>query len=225
MSIASKAAAASLLAYRTSGHKDHLRAAFPTMEGYHVIEEGGTECLVILFPGGTAWVPFRGTQLTSWSDIWTDLQFRHSAPAYEQDLGISVHTGFKEALDKVWSKVQRKVDGRRVYWTGHSLGGALAVLAASRTHLMDSVNAETAGLITFGQPRVGDRDLAKAMTGVPYDRYYRCVDIVPWLPPYSFNFVHFGTGHWIGCDSFPRPLGDHSMAKYRRDIDQLSIPA
>ncbi len=72
-----------------------------------------------------------------------------------------VHKGFKDGLDEVWTnKLKpylmrlRNENPQRVFWfTGHSLGAALATLAADRF-------GNAAGLYTFGSPRVGDRVFA-----------------------------------------------------------------
>ena len=71
------------------------------------------------------------------------------------------------------------------YITGHSLGGAFATLAALDASLGGLVSSENLHLFTFGSPRVGDFNLAKAvvdnvneMYRITHDR-----DIVPHLPP------------------------------------------
>ena len=65
-----------------------------------------------------------------------------------------MHLGFKLALDRVWDALatrawQRSSPTRSVWFAGHSLGAALAALAADRY-------AATAGVCTLGAPRVGD---------------------------------------------------------------------
>ena len=44
----------------------------------------------------------------------------------------------------------------RIFFTGHSLGGALASLASFRVVLDRYTTPERVVLYTFGQPRVGD---------------------------------------------------------------------
>lgn len=131
-------------------------------------------------------VVFRGTtNVQDWMvnlDVWQE-PFMYG----------KVHSGFREALDVVWDDVKNAVqDSRTLYVTGHSLGGALATMAAAR------FGAASDGLYTFGSPRVGDKDFAKAFNAV--HRSYRFVnnnDIVPRIP--IRDYYHIGQLHHFTC--------------------------
>ncbi|MBT2505630.1 lipase family protein [Streptomyces sp. ISL-98] len=101
-----------------------------------------------------------------------------------------IHYGFGEALESVIPDVkdtlaELRTNGQSVWFTGHSLGGALAMLAGARMYL-EEPRLHADGVYTFGQPRTCDRLLAAAYNKGFKQRMYRFVnnnDIVPQLPP------------------------------------------
>ncbi|KAK5979012.1 Triacylglycerol lipase [Trichostrongylus colubriformis] len=80
----------------------------------------------------------------------------------------------------------------KIWVTGHSLGGALASLAASYIISEEQVPSSTVQLVTFGQPRVGnvfyamahDRQMAYSF------RVTHWRDIVPHIPPEYFELYY-----------------------------------
>ncbi len=137
---------------------------------------------------------FRGTEIrrrgdsSDFANILADLATDAHIALVEWEQGGKVHRGFKEALDEVWegllAYLRSKETARRTVWfTGHSLGAALATLAARR---YDRVR----GLYTFGSPRVGNPDFKKAFL-VPTYRFVNHDDIVTRVPPPLF-YQHVG---------------------------------
>lgn len=129
-------------------------------------------------------IAFRGTEVAKIKDWFTDLMVTE-VPA---PIGTGkVHKGFAAALSAVWPQLTHALselhEGQAPIWiTGHSLGGALAVLAAAQLHSVQPVQ----GLYTFGQPRVGDREFAKSVSRTLAGRVIRFVnnnDVVPQVPP------------------------------------------
>ncbi len=84
---------------------------------------------------------------------------------YPPCVGCQVHTGFMDdyrGLEKAMKEAVGYVLGRfpssGLWVTGHSLGGALAMLAAADLHTNHSTKVEA--VYTFGQPRVGNQAFA-----------------------------------------------------------------
>jgi hypothetical protein len=102
-----------------------------------------------------------------------------------------VHRGFQTAWDSVEASIVRQIrqwnEGRPkllpLFITGHSLGGALATVAAASL-VKRKFNIQ--GLYTFGQPRVGDIIFAAEIGLLLKGKVHRFVnnnDIVPHVPP------------------------------------------
>lgn len=147
-------------------------------------------------------IAFRGTEPTSLINWLTDA----NTVEYRFGDGGYVHSGFFLNLEALWGDVVEAIDTavkeglKELYVTGHSLGGAMAVIASAR---LCQQNREWArrlrGVYTYGQPMVGDgafRSTCASLFGnaaFPYRHVYRN-DVVPCLPPTSIDrtFVHFG---------------------------------
>jgi triacylglycerol lipase len=103
-----------------------------------------------------------------------------------------VHEGFANAFSGLWQGVQDAVKslqtGTQSLWiTGHSLGGALAVMAAAAFTFEKRLPFN--GLYTYGQPRVGDPDFCgncETHFGEQYFRFVNDEDIVTRVPPRFF---------------------------------------
>jgi len=106
-------------------------------------------------------------------------------------VGARFHRGFLDALDMIWAPLSAAVDQavkakeRPLWVTGHSLGGALALLAAWRLQRNFVAVHE---IITFGAPMIGNDAAAKAFEQEFSGKIYRFVDLedlVPRLPSVS----------------------------------------
>lgn len=132
---------------------------------------------------------FRGTSSTTdWiSDaIASQENYKCVKDAGSTHRGISdIYYSARPAILPALSKLS--ASGKRLFITGHSLGGALATLSA-----MDAMkNAGHAHPVvyTFGSPRVGDPEFAHAyQERVKMSfRVYNPLDAVPLLPPQSYK--------------------------------------
>lgn len=195
----------------------------------------------------TVVVCFRGTETNDLGDWLTDADTSLVAGP----LGGRVHEGFYDALSHVWQAVDRAVGrfdphkAKPLWITGHSMGGALAALAAARW--LDR-GRRVSGIYTFGQPRTGDGTFARNFNFELKCNAFRFVnnnDLVTRIPPRALGYSHLGTfkyltsegkleddiGWWrmfldrwtfrldevlrAACDG----IDDHSMITYRQCLE------
>lgn len=133
-------------------------------------------------------VAFRGTG--SAVDWISDMIARQCKYPFVRDAGWS-HTGFTDIYRSMRQAVVSLVDrcdgNKPMYVTGHSLGGALAVLCA--TDLASKRPDADIRVCTFGAPRAGNPDFAKAYNRsvAASRRYHNEFDVVPHLPPLYYK--------------------------------------
>lgn len=145
------------------------------------IDRDHTQAYVIEVADHTA-VAFRGTQVTfgfSLADVATNLWVRR----VPWDPG-KVHHGYREAVLDIAQELKHPLNSakRPLYFTGHSMGGALATLAST-------FPPGPSATYTFGAPRVGDRAFAKALRNVM--RIVHGQDIAPKYPLF-LGYFHGG---------------------------------
>jgi triacylglycerol lipase len=142
--------------------------------------------------------------------------------------GGRVHAGFKAALLGIWAEVRDALRplNRPVFYTGHSLGAALATLAASLR--------PPRAVYTFGSPRVGDARFARLMEAVAVYRLAAARDIVTRIPPAIFPFGYRHVGRAFPLANWDRgvssPSDDSTPNRMRppagwpRSIGRLARP-
>jgi triacylglycerol lipase len=135
-------------------------------------------------------VSFRGTEPLRLAQWVEDISY---APrSLLSNLPGSVHGGFASLFDDVKDSMWNAVDAlsgdqaTRLFVTGHSLGGALAVLAAAELEFdLKRKKSDVTAVYTYGQPRVGNPEFCAAydaaLKGVTF-RYVNDLDIVPHVP-------------------------------------------
>lgn len=154
---------------------------------------------------------FRGTEPGNPKDYVTDLRVL-TAPLRGR---IRVHQGFKEAFegDGIADRLGERIagwirTGRPVWLTGHSLGAALATVAAHRFR-------EVTGVYSLGAPRVGNEEFWRSL----HTRIYRVVnhvDFVTMIPAaLPGQYAHGGELKYI--DSEGRLIEDLRMPKLLAD--------
>jgi predicted lipase len=140
-------------------------------------------------------VAFRGTEIRKdFQSILADIMTDFDILMVPCDKGGKVHRVFRRALDEVWREkllpyIRSQDNGDRTIWfTGHSLGAALATLAADRY-------GNVRGLYTFGSPRVGDESFKRRFRIDAY-RVVNNNDIVSRVPPKGV-YRHLGDLKYI----------------------------
>uniref|UniRef100_A0A7S1ZG03 Fungal lipase-type domain-containing protein n=1 Tax=Ditylum brightwellii TaxID=49249 RepID=A0A7S1ZG03_9STRA len=102
---------------------------------------------------------------------------------------------FHQIVDHVRRLLEENPD-YELWFTGHSLGGALAVLAASAAALLDDIKT-TVKLVSFAAPQVGKENYVKIMDRLEstkaliHIRVTNCDDLVPQLNG-VIGYEHFG---------------------------------
>jgi triacylglycerol lipase len=176
--------------------------------------------------GNLAVLAFRGTE-KELKDWLTDAKAEQITDPNKIIPG-RLHQGFITAYNSVAADVASQVDaikaaGGRVHLTGHSLGAALATLAALHLEARPTSAGSVATVHTFGSPRVGDPTFAASFERSLRGRVWRFVnneDIVTRIPPpklhleiagkgLDFDYEHVGEmkfidaqGHIMGDVSF-----------------------
>ncbi|GIL80940.1 hypothetical protein Vretimale_9351 [Volvox reticuliferus] len=206
------------------------------------IDCGLTDTQVWLFsdPGKRHFViSFRGTEALL--DIITDARLLPSVfkTITEARRGnVSVHRGFMRAYSSVRrllsSLLQLITTSGTGPWdvtlTGHSLGGALATLAAYEIGMYKQYagRIKSLSLYTFGSPRVGNKNFAKDFDALVPDtwRFTNRLDIVPSIPPTGIFLKFCHVGHPVrlrGKGELLKGLNNVEMEENRDKDAQVNI--
>ena len=142
--------------------------------------------------------------------------------------GLPVHIGFNHTFCSMLPDIRKfileaKIKGT-IHCIGHSLGGAVASLAA------DWVSRNTPNstrLYTFGAPRVGTAWFAKSTTNsignTNMHRVYHRTDPVPMVALYPFMQAPYGqTAHFIYSAEPLTSGAAHFMARYIQSVNGKS---
>jgi hypothetical protein len=169
---------------------------------------------------------FRGTEQDV-GHYWRDLDT--VTVAFPGGVG-EVHRGFHTAFATVWADVERALAqlAGPVFYAGHSLGGAIATLAAARK--------PPRALYTFGSPRVGDAAFVASLDHVAVHRVVHGHDPVAAVPPEILGYRHAGELHHLArprmapsdllhelnpLEGPPPPLDDHTLLHYTEGLADL----
>lgn len=145
----------------------------------------------------------RGTEPDEPNDIKADID---AAKVVAETVG-HVHRGFKGEVDELWPLIEQSLKANRtkkVWFCGHSLGGAMATICAGRCFLADIASMPEA-LFTYGSPRVGTKRYINYCR-IQHIRWVNNNDIVPRLPPAWLGFRHSGREMYLNRNGQLRKL-------------------
>lgn len=193
----------------------------------------------VLLAGNNLYVTFRGTE--DGGDVITDITFRPANITLGGSV-VHVHEGFLDATLSVWPQVLAAADqldpaqNKTLLFTGHSLGGAMAVIGALLSNY-DVAGGKLAngtravkGVWTYGAPAVGNNTLAQAYAANGLEnitfRFENNNDVVPLI---LLGLPRRGKLVWLNNDTCKssRPadqvlklsVSDHYMAGYIAGVE------
>lgn len=135
----------------------------------------------------------RGTEPSEWNDIQADLD---AMTDLAETVG-RVHRGFKREVDDLWPRLEQALvsNDRTLWFTGHSLGGAMTAICAGRCKL-SHIRSTPESVFTFGSPRVGNKRYVNYVK-MPIYRWVNNNDIVPRVPPTWLGYRHAGNEIYV----------------------------
>ena len=143
------------------------------------LDHADTQGFVAIAPDVTL-IAFRGTQEPG--DFLDDIDVLPTSRPYGR-----VHSGFLGAYNAIAGDLLATLRGlpatpTKIWLTGHSLGGAVASVAAAELAQIVTF----AGIQTFGQPLLADsamHDFFEQTYGGRFTRFVNNQDVVPRIPP------------------------------------------
>ncbi|GBF95574.1 lipase [Raphidocelis subcapitata] len=189
--------------YNTLVYQDTLRRRWAALGARSVevvddFEDNLEAHALVAASASDVFIAFRGTSTTEgWTSNVRIAPWKLASGSGAEGApggGLQVHSGFLASFAAVYPRVAKEVakamehtvdnpGAARVFISGHSLGGAHAMLAALA--LADS-GAKIGGVWTFAAPKAGKGDFVEAYMrrfGDVTFRWVNGLDIVPTLPP------------------------------------------
>lgn len=179
--------------------------------------DNGAEAFFCAYPEETI-IAFAGTDsvMDAILDAW-------AIPWKPRELGVWVHRGVWKQTSALAEKIIPELPrNKKIYVTGHSLGGGIAQQFAA---LLRKKGFTVARLTTFGSMKSGYEGLAWETCNIPGYRYVREGDTVSTLP-LSLFYCHDRPELLLKGDE--SIFGDHGLEGYKEALEAYqtkNIPA
>lgn len=196
--------------------------------------DGRDAATITRTPTGETILAFRGT--TTHPDVATLLDWMNDCRAgfTTSVCGVpgKIHAGFAASFADLYAKLLPLLPHYKdpLFITGHSKGGALALLAGAALPHLDMQ------VVTFAAPLVGNRKFAALYPlRVPVKRFEARNDIVPLLPPFGYHspgtpieeeqeswfLRRLHIGELMAEEQWDQIVEAHHLRNYRRWIERL----
>lgn len=204
-------ALAARLAYYDATLVDQVAVGFWQFQETRSFQQGSAETFIASVDD-IALLVFRGTD--SIRDWIADAKVLATERVYG-GTKCKIHRGFFGEYSDLADEVRqclRSIAPHRLFLAGHSLGGAMAVVATAELQAEFEVTA----LHTFGQPAVGRDGFVEHLDGLLGDSYLRVVnddDVIAQVPPtyrHAGKLIHLGHGEYANTES---PARSHSATR------------
>lgn len=190
-----------------------------TQDGFGICVMGGEKYKNELF------IIFRGSTLANKYADWIS---NARIGVNSSKTGLPVHLGFNNIFNSMLPQIQNFLKDikqlKSVHCIGHSLGGAVATLAAD---WIKSNRGVPVKLYTFGSPKPGMELFANRLSSKlgknNIFRAYHATDPVPMIPLYPFVQPPLpGFGHYIPSSESIFSAQAHDIGMYVKSVKELN---
>ena len=183
---------------------DQIEAFFMGREEVKVLELSSCEQRAIVttnHKNKSHTISLRGTK--NMKNVAQNLQLGTRPTGRAEDLEVPMHTGYRRIAQRCFEAFEPLIqEGYEIQFTGHSLGGAVAVALALLYH---KKGAKVKRVVTFGAPKLGPKETAEASEELDILRVVQKDDIIPLLPmsrPFVRRpYCHLGEGILLDNDN------------------------
>lgn len=178
-----------------------------TLAHHNVLPGSALSYFLARSSSGIQYLSFRGTSNLENALVDLDLSLQLDA-----DINIQLHQGFAAAAKAAYEDVKLKLNkDQPIRTTGHSLGGAIAVIMAMYLQ-RDGYSVDQ--VITFGQPKVTNVTGAEVFESLSLMRVVTPKDIVPLVPPLSPLQLKNLDIYWhMGKEVILLPVKDYALTE------------